>query len=169
MGTLLLFFGLQTSKMFGFLCFAAVACAAVCSAERVKGTFEVEDFQGFKLKYSKAYGSPVEERQRYSNYLETLEFINTHNAEYDEGKHGFWCGVNSYSDLSADEWKMMTGYIHDPRESTLPVMETEWHSGPSPRPGNVWLLLGFRLHWISRGTDQNTQGKAASYCPAAVG
>jgi len=106
--------------MWGYICAVVVLCAAATSADRVKGTFEAVDFTGFKLKYKKQY-SAGEEQTRYNNYLETLNFINQHNKEYDQGKHTFYCGINSYSDLSEAEWKSLTGYIHDPRESMMPV------------------------------------------------
>jgi len=103
--------------MLRLLC--VVVCVAVCSAERIKGTFQSVDFEGFKSEYNKVYTSS-EEQQRYEAYVETVDFINQHNAEYDQGLHSYWCGVNEYSDLTSEEWKMLRGYIEDPREQTLP-------------------------------------------------
>jgi len=133
-----------------------LVCAAVCSAERVKGTFENVDFQGFKSAYNKVYTSAAEEEERYINYLETINFINQHNVEYDQGQHSFYCGLNSYSDLSAAEWKTLTGYIHDPRESTLPVREPEMGALPN------------EIDWRQNGTvgpvlDQGMCGSCWSF------
>jgi len=81
---------------------------AVAGAERIKGTFENIDFEGFKLKYGKSYGEN-EEVSRYENYVRTVNYINKHNAEYDEGKHGYWCGLNKNADMSDAEYEARNG------------------------------------------------------------
>merc|ERR1712121_564365 len=76
---------------------------------RVKGEMESTDFEDFKAQFGKAYAFGQEEAHKQS-FLKTVEFINKHNAEYDEGKHTYWCGVNEYADLSDEEFNKMNGF-----------------------------------------------------------
>ena len=39
-------------------------------------------------------------------YEENVDYINKHNVEFQNGMHTFTLGINEYSDLSTDEWKM---------------------------------------------------------------
>merc|ERR1712080_772077 len=47
-------------------------------------------------------------------YLKNVEFINNHNAEYDQGKHTFWCGVNEWSDMTDAEYEARNNYVMEP-------------------------------------------------------
>jgi len=82
--------------------FILLAVLAFAYGERIKGTFESPDYAAFKAKFGKNY-SAEEHDAHMAAYLKKVEFINNHNAEYDQGKHTFWCGVNEWSDLTEEE------------------------------------------------------------------
>jgi len=86
-------------------------CIAVTSADRVKGTFESVDFEGFKSKYNKVYSGPAEDELRYNTYLEEVNYINQHNAEYDQGLHSYYLGVHKYTDMTLEERNQRNGYV----------------------------------------------------------
>jgi len=93
---------------------------AVASAARVKGTFESVDFEGFKSKYNKVY-TGAEDELRYKTYVEAINYINQHNAEYDQGLHSYWLGVHKYTDMTVEERNQRNGYIPHPRDSNTRV------------------------------------------------
>jgi len=102
-------------------------CIAVASAARVKGTFESIDFEGFKGKYNKVY-SGEEDTLRYNTYLEAVNYINQHNAEYDHGLHSYYLGVNKYTDMTNEERNNRNGYIPHARDPATPVRVPDYEN-----------------------------------------
>jgi len=100
---------------------------AVASAARVKGTFESIDFEGFKGKYNKVY-SGEEDTLRYNTYLEAVNYINQHNAEYDHGLHSYYLGVNKYTDMTNEERNNRNGYIPHARDPSTPVRVPDYEN-----------------------------------------
>merc|ERR1712121_308218 len=115
------------SKMSRVLC-VVLLYIAVASAARVKGTFESLDFEGFKSKYNKVYTGAAEDALRYKTYLETVNYINQHNAEYDQGLHSYYLGVNKYTDMTNEERNNRNGYIPHARDPATPVRVPDYEN-----------------------------------------
>merc|ERR1712002_589464 len=93
--------------------FILLAVLALAYGERIKGTFEIPDYAAFKAKWNKSYTAD-ENDVHMAAYLKNVEFINNHNAEYDQGKHTFWCGVNEWSDMTDAEYEARNNYVMEP-------------------------------------------------------
>jgi len=118
--------------------FILLAVLALAYGERIKGTFEVPNYAEFKAKWNKSY-TAVQEDAHYNAYLKNVEFINNHNAEYDEGKHTFWCGVNEWSDMTDEEYEARNGY----RLPTEPIQGPVRNGDPATSPDSVdWRTQG---------------------------
>jgi len=90
--------------------FILLAVLALAYGERIKGTFEVPDYAAFKAKWNKSYGVEQEDAH-YAAYLKSVEYVNNHNAEYDQGEHTFWCGINEWSDMTDEERDTRNGLM----------------------------------------------------------
>jgi len=86
-----------------------LAVLAYATGERIKGTYITPDYEAFKAKYNKNY-SVADDDVHYSAYLNAVEYINNHNAEYDQGRATFWCGLNEYSDMTMAEREARNGF-----------------------------------------------------------
>jgi len=86
-----------------FILLAAVAVASAVQIERA-------NFGAYKAKFNKSY-SPVEEPIRLAAYMKTLNEINEHNKEYNEGKHTFTMGLNKHSDWTQEELDARNGFL----------------------------------------------------------
>jgi len=70
----------------------------------------------WKSTYNKQY-SVAEENVRRVAWEDNLAIVNSHNLEADLGVHTFWLGMNTYADLTLDEFvKQMNGYNNTMRE-----------------------------------------------------
>merc|ERR1712168_1424243 len=117
---------LQEGIMRAFILLAVLAFAY---GERIKGTFEVPDYAAFKAKWGKNY-SAEENDVHMAAYLKKVEFINNHNAEYDQGKHTFWCGVNEYSDMTDAEYDARNGILLPEEPISGPVRSGDPATAP---------------------------------------
>jgi len=117
--------------------FILLAVLAVAYCERIKGTYETPDYAAFKAKWGKNY-SAEEHDAHMAAYLKKVEFINNHNAEYDQGKHTFWCGVNEWSDLTAEE-----------EEARLGVKGQDPYTGP--RKEATGIPTADSVDWVAQG------------------
>merc|ERR1712168_663363 len=105
-----------------------LAVLAYATGERIKGTYITPDYEAFKAKYNKNY-SVADDDVHYSAYLNAVEYINNHNAEYDQGRATFWCGLNEYSDMTLEgQYFKKTGKLVDAAEQQLVSCDT-WSSG----------------------------------------
>merc|ERR1712033_131522 len=86
--------------------FILLAVLALAYGERIKGTFEVPDYAAYKAKWNKSYGVEQEDAH-YAAYLRTVEYVNNHNAEYDQGKQSHYVAVNKFADMTAEEKSKM--------------------------------------------------------------
>merc|ERR1712168_907344 len=100
--------------------FILLAVLAFAYGERIKGSFEVPDYAAFKAKWNKSYTAEQHDAHMAA-YLKNVEFINNHNAEYDQGKHTYWCGINEWSDLTDAEYEARNGYRLPEEPITGPV------------------------------------------------
>lgn len=77
-------------------------------------------FNQYIAKFGKSYGTKEEYNFRLQNFLESYEFIMTHNTE-NASEQGFFMGLNQFSDMHESEYKQMLG---------LKVPSTESNSTP---------------------------------------
>jgi len=106
--------------------FILLAVLAFAYGERIKGTFEVPNYAAFKAKWNKVDRTDA----HMAAYLKNVEFINNHNAEYDQGKHTFYCGVNEWSDLTDAEYEARNGYRLPDEPITGPVRNGDPTTAP---------------------------------------
>ncbi|XP_053203395.1 cystein proteinase inhibitor protein salarin-like [Panonychus citri] len=64
-----------------------------------------KEWESFKAKYNKVYGSSAEESYRKSIFVATLEKVNAHNREADNGVHAHRVGINHFADLTQEEFE----------------------------------------------------------------
>nr|CAI5867846.1 unnamed protein product [Callosobruchus analis] len=60
-------------------------------------------WEEYKLRYSKKYQNPYEERFRFEVFKYNLKEIEKHNKEYREGKTTWQMGINQFSDRTPNE------------------------------------------------------------------
>ena len=76
-------------------------------------------FSDFKLKFSKVYSSPAEERYRLEVFSENLRAV----AEHNRGDSLYSKGVNQWSDLTQAEWE--TTYLGGYKRIQMPEFPAE--------------------------------------------
>merc|ERR1712002_20001 len=113
MGSLTSYVNFRNTLQGNMRAFILLAVLALAYGERIKGTFEIPDYAAFKAKWNKSYTAD-ENDVHMAAYLKNVEFINNHNAEYDQGKHTFWCGVNEWSDMTDAEYEARNNYVMEP-------------------------------------------------------
>jgi len=113
MGSLTSYINFRNTLQGNMRAFILLAVLALAYGERIKGTFEIPDYAAFKAKWNKSYTAD-ENDVHMAAYLKNVEFINNHNAEYDQGKHTFWCGVNEWSDMTDAEYEARNNYVMEP-------------------------------------------------------
>ena len=74
-------------------------------------------FEDWAVKFEKSYSSDAELSYRKQVWEKTLIKIEKHNAELLEGKHTYGMGLNQFSDLTPEEFKMLylTPKFDDPK------------------------------------------------------
>lgn len=98
-------------------------------------------FEDWAVEFEKTYSSDAELSYRKQVWEKTLIKIEKHNAELLEGKHTYGMGLNQFSDMTPEEFKMLylTPKFEDPKPVskctnwTLPTAEThdskDWRKG----------------------------------------
>ncbi|XP_021482117.1 cathepsin 8-like [Meriones unguiculatus] len=89
-----------------FAVFLAFLCLGVASAIPSLDSSLDSEWQEWKRKHEKIY-SPDEEGGKRMVWEKNMKIIKMHNAEYDQGKHSFSMGMNSFGDLTDEEFKEM--------------------------------------------------------------
>ena len=69
-----------------------------------------EEWESFKLKFSKSYDSN-DELFRKKVFMENKRLIAEHNARYYEGKHNFTLKMNQFGDLLRTEFSSKFVYL----------------------------------------------------------
>jgi len=64
----------------------------------------IQDFPTFEDVYQKAYNSPAEREFRQGVFLSNLNTVNTHNLLYIAGQTSYFVAINSFSDLTFNEF-----------------------------------------------------------------
>ena len=82
--------------------------------EPIKGHATFEDWA---VQFEKTYSSDAELSYRKQVWEKTLIKIEKHNAELLEGKHTYGMGLNQFSDMTPEEFKMLylTPKFDDPK------------------------------------------------------
>jgi len=106
-------------------------------------------FDNFKSTYGKVY-LDTEENHRYSAFKNTLDFINSWDAE----TRGFTVAINKFSDLTTEEFASIYNGMRVVKEYT-PVVEPE-----TVRSG----VTGDIVNWVNKGavTGVKNQGQCGS-------
>merc|ERR1719378_840165 len=93
----------------------AVAVALCALIALAAASYEAE-WKQFKHDYVKSYASTAEEQHRFAVFSANMDFVARHNAEYEQGMHTYWGGVNEWADMENSEFvAQMNGlkYDHD--------------------------------------------------------
>lgn len=62
-------------------------------------------YEIFKIDYGKTYKSLVEEKFRYAIFKARFDSIQVHNTRYEKGEVSYFLKINSFSDLSDEEFE----------------------------------------------------------------
>ena len=63
-----------------------------------------QDFNTFQNSYQKVYSSLAEQQFRQTVFLQSLQIVNTHNLLYIAGQASYFVAINSFSDLTYNEF-----------------------------------------------------------------
>ncbi|KAE9547191.1 hypothetical protein FO519_009597 [Halicephalobus sp. NKZ332] len=74
-----------------------------------------EEWEAFKHLHNRKFHSIDTENKRLMNFLKAKEFVQKHNEAYELGDISFKVEINSFSDLSHDEFEPFTGYKQSPQ------------------------------------------------------
>ena len=85
---------------------AVLALAALAVAAPTTSELQTM-FQDFKTTYGKAYLTAAEEATRFKVFSDNVDFINTHNARFEQGLETYTVGVNQFADLTRQEFAAM--------------------------------------------------------------
>ncbi|XP_031214523.1 cathepsin 8-like [Mastomys coucha] len=86
----------------------AILCLGVAEATQSSDPSLDSEWQAWKIKYNKNY-SLEEEGQKRAVWEENMRVVKQHNIEYDQGKTNFTMDVNTFGDMTSEEYrKMMT-------------------------------------------------------------
>ena len=123
-------------------CVLAILAMFASSALAVSHEELLNQFSGFKAKFSKVYPSQEEEARRFLIFTENVLEAERHNR----GENSWTKGINMWSDLGQAEWEetYLTGYKRMvPGEVTL---ASHWLSGQYI--ASHWLITGL---WCEGG------------------
>jgi len=103
----------------------------------------------------KVYDSAIQESQKFATFLEADKFISAHNARYLLGLETFDVAHNFLSDLSTEEYSVMSGFI--PEELGRSAYGNSCEKAPSlgsiSNPSSVdWGLQGYTTPVKDQGT-----------------
>nr|XP_023021655.1 crustapain-like [Leptinotarsa decemlineata] len=85
-------------KIFVLLCIAAFGMAEFLSDD--------EEWSNFKSKFNKVYNTPEEEVRRFEIFKDNLNHVREHQKKYDAGEVTYSLGINDFSDLTTEEFKI---------------------------------------------------------------
>jgi len=107
-------------------------------------------FNNFKAKYNRVYANAAEEQSRLEIFSYHLDFVNS----WDANAKGFSVAINSFADLSLEEFSSIYNGMNITREYDVSV-----HSKPSPVQTE-----GYTVDWVSKGavTGIKNQGQCGS-------
>merc|ERR1719187_1249914 len=127
-------------------------CLGAVTADRIKGTMEKADFEGYKAQFGKAY-SGEEDAFRRQVYESNVAIINKHNMEYDQGKYSYYLGVNDLADWTHEEFAARNS-LRIPENRSAPAFI---------RNGNP-LTAPDAIDWREKGAVQKVknQGQCGS-------
>jgi len=63
-----------------------------------------QEWEEFKIKFSKTYESEEEESKRLNIYLESKKMVATHNEKFQKGEVSWQMGINQFSDMESKEY-----------------------------------------------------------------
>jgi len=133
--------------------FTAAALLATAAADSTTGGNYKVKWEDFKRTFGKNYDSAVEEEQRFQIFKVNVDFINGMNSM---GK-SFQLGVNSFADLTADEFATTHYGIAKPDEmwGSLPNLGKHTYNGEE---------LAASVDWTTKGavTGVKNQGQCGS-------
>ena len=100
-------------------------------------------FHEWTQKHGKTYDSEEEKELRLKIFADNHEFVQKHNAEYENGEHTHFVGLNHLADLTKDEFKKMLGYNAALRAPRAPVDASTWEYADVTPPEEIdWVASG---------------------------
>merc|ERR1712080_514757 len=131
MGSLTSYINFRNTLQGNMRAFILLAVLALAYGERIKGTFEIPDYAAFKAKWNKSYTAD-ENDVHIAAYLKNVEFINNHNAEYDQGQCGSCWAFSAVCALEG-QWAIHQGSLPDCAEQQLVSCDPSSHGCSGPR------------------------------------
>jgi len=102
-----------------------------------------EHFEAWMKEFEKEYESKEEHEKRLEIFKANKAFVEKHNAEHAEGKHGHWVGLNHLADLTKEEYKQMLGYKSNLLSARPPVDAESWEYAKVEAKKDVdWVAAG---------------------------
>ncbi|XP_034256093.1 uncharacterized protein LOC117654060 isoform X2 [Thrips palmi] len=64
----------------------------------------------WKAKHNKVYETPEEDARRFAVFQDNKKRIDEHNAKFDKGEVSYFMGLNPFSDLTSEEFRLRNGH-----------------------------------------------------------
>ncbi|XP_055297428.1 procathepsin L-like [Sitodiplosis mosellana] len=164
--------------MFKYTQAACIICLVVINAFLF--TFAVNDIENewnrFKLKYSKEYKSDAEDLFRMNIFKENQQKIAQHNVAFDKGEVPFKTALNKFADWTNDEFVQISGRVDTsdqtaPKDTNNDVNKTIIDSTVFVSPANV--IIPPSVDWREKGAvneikDQGRCGSCWAFAASAA-
>ncbi|XP_047495305.1 procathepsin L-like isoform X1 [Penaeus chinensis] len=100
--------------------FACVVAAAVASPSLR------QQWHNFKAEHGRHYASPQEERYRLSVFEQNQQFIDDHNARFENGEVTFTLQMNQFGDMTSEEFTAtMNGFLNTPTRRPAGILRAD--------------------------------------------
>ncbi|KAI4874694.1 hypothetical protein NFI96_021607 [Prochilodus magdalenae] len=123
----------------------AVAALVVVAGAASVSLVDLE-FQAWKEKFGKSYGSEEEESQRKMIWVDNLKMVLEHNKLADQGNKSYRLGMNHFADMNNQEYQQMFKDCLGPFNKTKARSATRFSrmAGEAGLPSTVdWKAAGF--------------------------
>jgi len=146
-----------------FLFSITILSLSAAKGSAIRQDRATEQWEDFKASFGKSYSSEAEEQQRFEIWQENSRRVEQHNAEYEAGQTTFTMAINSFGDMTNEEFSAtMKGFTPNGKTKSRGVQYLPPHNVKLPDKVD-WRTNGY----VTAVKDQNPCGSCWAF--SAVG